>query len=451
MNVYYNEIDKHCVGVLKKHVGDGTLPMGFIDERSIEEVTPDGVRKYRQCHFFAGIGGFPLGFKQAGLSPSVNVWTGGFPCQDLSVAGNRKGLAGGRSGLWFEFHRLLSGVRPDWVVIENVPGLLSSWSPVEPPPFQIPTKSFDKREDAERWANSLRGEWEVEEASDFETITTGLVELGYGVCWKIFDAQYFNLAQRRRRVFVVGHLGDGRAAEVLFESESGAWNPAPSRETGTRVAGTLTSRFGKNGGSANDDVDSGRVIAFGGNNTSGPIDVATAVNAHGSRRYDFESETFVTAYTIQTNDGGNHKRQDRPNGGMYVSEAETALTMGSSDQTVIAFDCRNLADTKEITHSLQSKKSGGYSLNYQPVIAVPDPAYALADNSGNRTGSGRDVQDTFILQTGVRRLTPTECERLQDFPDGWTGDQSDTQQYKQLGNAVAVAVIKWIGERIEKC
>ena len=195
---------------------------------------------------FSGIGGFDLGFENAGMkclwqceidtaarsvltrrfgvpiyddvrsvgtgTPTVDLVCGGFPCQDVSVAGKRAGLAGKRSGLWFEFHRILAELRPRWVVVENVPGLLSS--------------------------NGGR---------DFAVILRGLVELGYGVAWRILDAQYFGVAQRRRRVFVVGSLGSGRAAEILFERESLSGNTAPRRETGEGVAAAIIGSLAASG------------------------------------------------------------------------------------------------------------------------------------------------------------------------------------------------------------
>lgn len=140
--------------------------------------------------------------------PAVDVLVGGFPCQDVSVAGLRAGLAGERSGLWFEFRRLAAQIRPRWLVIENVPGLLSS--------------------------NGGR---------DFGVIVEGLVELGYGVAWRVLDAQYFGVAQRRRRVFVVGCLGDpGRAAQVLLEPESCGGHPPPRRHAPEDAAGSLGSQ-----------------------------------------------------------------------------------------------------------------------------------------------------------------------------------------------------------------
>ena len=179
------------------------------------------MKKYGVASFFAGIGGFDLGFERAGMEvlfqceinkfgqavlrkhwPDVplvpdiknvqpsdipkkaNVWCGGFPCQDLSLAnqGKRKGLSGERSGLFYEFSRLVEAQRPEWIVLENVPGLL----------------------------NSHNGE-------DFKCVIKKLDELGYGVSWRVFDAKYFGTPQRRRRVYIVGSFGDLRSSEVLFE------------------------------------------------------------------------------------------------------------------------------------------------------------------------------------------------------------------------------------------
>jgi DNA (cytosine-5)-methyltransferase 1 len=132
----------------------------------------------------------------------VDMVCGGFPCQDLSVAGSRAGLAGSESGLWYEYHRVVAALRPRWVFIENVPGLLSQ-----------------------------------NEGRDMEIIVNGLTELRYGVSWTILDSQYFGVPQRRRRVFIVGHLGAPCPPEVLFERESLRGDTETGRETGSEVAG----------------------------------------------------------------------------------------------------------------------------------------------------------------------------------------------------------------------
>lgn len=177
--------------------------------------------KLKVASFFAGIGGFDLGFERAGMEvvfqceinkfgqsilrkhwPNVlliddirsvnatdipdnaNLWCGGFPCQDLSSAnqGKRKGLEGERSGLFYEFCRLVKKKKPKWIVLENVPGLL----------------------------NSHNGE-------DFRCVLEELDELGYGLSWRVFDAKYFGTPQRRRRVYIVGSYRTLDAPRVLFE------------------------------------------------------------------------------------------------------------------------------------------------------------------------------------------------------------------------------------------
>jgi DNA (cytosine-5)-methyltransferase 1 len=174
----------------------------------------------RVASFFAGIGGFDLGLERAGMKvvfqceisafcqrvlrarwpdvplsedittlsardiPRAQVWTGGFPCQDVSLAnqGKRKGLKGERSGLFHVFAKLVSEGRPPWIILENVPGLL----------------------------NSNNGE-------DFRTVIRTMDELGYGVSWRTFDAKYFGTPQRRRRVYIVASRGSISSAKVLFE------------------------------------------------------------------------------------------------------------------------------------------------------------------------------------------------------------------------------------------
>ena len=133
---------------------------------------------------------------------NINVLVGGTPCQSFSVAGLRKGLDDPRGNLMLTYLAIADKYRPEWLVWENVPGVLSS--------------------------NGGR---------DFASLLRGMAELGYGFSYRILDAQYFGVAQRRRRVFVVGYLGDWhRAAAVLFERESLCGNPAPRRETGQGIA-----------------------------------------------------------------------------------------------------------------------------------------------------------------------------------------------------------------------
>jgi len=386
---------------------------------------------------FSGVGGFDLGFERAGIDTvwqvekdkyaratltehfptatqyedvnhvgreqltTVDLISGGFPCQDVSVAGNRAGLAGNRSGLWFEFERILSELRPRWCVIENVPGLLSS--------------------------NGGR---------DFATVIRGLVNIGYGVCWRVLDSQYFGVAQRRRRVFIVGHLGGGGAAEVLFERESVRGNPAPRRSTREDVAATISAQSPsrRNGGSA----------PTAGHFVTGTL---SASGAGTARTGNARSEADMLVYRNRAY-------------GDYVGSTQSSTLQASDDITTgdeiarraEAIDVRNLRSNGAVSGTLQAKATGGYSLNYQNPIAIGWKWNANTgwtfneDHTPPLTANGaKGSTDTAV---GVRRLTPTERERLQGFPDGWTAMHSDTQRYKQTGNAVTVNVAEWIGRRI---
>lgn len=185
-------------------------------------------------------------FSKAATAFRPDLICGGFPCQDLSVAGRRAGLSGERSGLWYEFKRIIGEFLPAWVLIENVPGLLSSWSEHPDAPSGIPRGADVGRRIV------------LDETSDFDAVTRGLAELGYGWAMRVADAQWFGVPQRRRRVFIVGCLGDfRRAAEVLFERDSLPWDSPPSREAGARVAHCVAAGAGgaltANGHDASED------------------------------------------------------------------------------------------------------------------------------------------------------------------------------------------------------
>lgn len=193
---------------------------------------------YRVASFFSGIGGIELGFEDAGFEtvfqcevkpfcshilerhwpevprksdirtvtnediPSADIWTAGFPCQDLSLArmGPRSGLRGSQSGLFHEFMRLVRGGMPRGIILENVHGLLTSHG-----------------------------------GRDFAIVLQALDELGYGVAWRVLNSKDFGVPQQRRRVFVVAmHRDAGSAGEVLFEPKCGGWNPSSGRSDGTK-------------------------------------------------------------------------------------------------------------------------------------------------------------------------------------------------------------------------
>jgi DNA (cytosine-5)-methyltransferase 1 len=182
------EIDKNCNQVLAQHFPDATQ---FTD---VTTVTGKDLIN-------------------AGFTPSTGIITGGFPCQDLSVAGKRAGLAGARSGLFWEIARIVEETQTEYFILENVPGLLSS-----------------------------------NEGKDFGVVLGTMADLGYSVGWRVLDAQHFGVPQRRRRVFVVGRRAtSGGVAEILFKSEGLRRDLTQSKQEGQDTTRETPSSFGQTG------------------------------------------------------------------------------------------------------------------------------------------------------------------------------------------------------------
>lgn len=301
---------------------------------------------------------------------TIDLLVGGTPCQDFSVAGLRAGLAGERGNLTLEFCRILIQKRPRWFVWENVPGALSSYS------------DDPEQKDAE--------------TSDFAQILAGFSECGYSCAWRVLDAQFFGVPQRRRRIFVVGYIGDDwrPPAAVLFEPGSLSRNHKKGRKKGQDTAGTLDARVRGGGFPGSDGAMNGHVqpMAFQSSQSGVRMDEvhATLDKNNGSRRH---------------------------NGIFYFEPVLWSIMPQNSGKD---YKARNV----EVT---------------QPLM--------------RGCGSFKGNQGDDIIQEGirVRRLTPLECERLQGFPDEYTNipGASDTARYQSLGNSMAVPVMHWIGKRID--
>jgi DNA (cytosine-5)-methyltransferase 1 len=359
--------------------------------------------------------------RDAGFVPDRGIITGGFPCQDLSVAGKRAGLAGGRSGLFWEIVRLADELQPKYLVLENVPGLLSS--------------------------NAGR---------DFGTVLGALVDLGYGVAYSILDAQHFGVPQRRRRVFIVGYLGDdGRTpCEILAITQSLSGDSATGAEAGQDVAKTLTR------GSRN-NIESEDFVLFG----------------DGRRGHDSIGGGIVNTLEARMGTGGNNvpmlltMREGKDGGGKgpLVSE-DVSLTLATGNGQVLIQPFNKVVRSGARDEDGELPAEVWRSESVPPTLSQFDQgevrATTLVAFSENVRSEVRETPIVQALSTGggkpgqgyaairsdaaVRRLTPTECERLQGFPDGWTAvnGQKDSARYKQMGNAVAVPVVEWIMERL---
>ena len=379
-----------------------------------------------------------------------DVLVGGTPCQAFSIAGLREGLSDDRGQLTLSYVELANAIdakrrergEPESIIVwENVPGVLSS-----------------KDNAFGCFLAGLAGESSELQPAGGKWTHAGCVSGPERViAWRILDAQFFGVAQRRRRVFVVASARKGfDPAAVLFELDSVRRYSAPRRETQKAVA-ALTARGVGTCGADDNQAQAGHLIAFGGGNTAGHIDVATACTAHGIR-LDFDTETFAV-----------HGTQDPD------TNCELAHTLGRNngqENACIAFSYKdNGADaTSDLSPTI---RAGNHDKSHANSGQPPAIAYAFKAGQGAKAGgigyaeeqsptltsasSGTNLAPAVMHGVAVRRLTPIECERLQGFPDnhtliGWRGKDAaecpDGPRYKAIGNSMAVPVMRWIGERI---
>jgi DNA (cytosine-5)-methyltransferase 1 len=370
-------------------------------------------------------------YKDWNINESVELLVGGTPCQSFSVAGLRKGLEDPRGNLALTYVGILDKFRPKWCVWENVPGVLSSGK-----------------------------------GRDFGSFLGALVELGYGFAYRVLDAQHFGVAQRRRRVFVVGYLGDWKpAAKVLFESESLRRDIKKSKSKGKETpgyvadsVGTLLARDYK----GIDSFDHSKMIAYVadkaptltssaagisrvGNDmtadsqyiacalSSGKESIGTLAASQGQKQFLGNQEAFSGDYHVVSMQGNLIGRDKGGPNGVGVSKENVMYTLTKTDVHGVAYGFE-----PGIT-----KREG------EPNRFVKEMTPTLRAQMG-------DNQIAMINQYAVRRLTPIECERLQGFPDNYTDiklkgkNTPDGPRYKALGNSMAVPVMKWIGQRINE-
>lgn len=416
----------------------------------------------------------------AGKIAAPDILVGGTPCQAFSVAGMREGLADPRGALTIKYVELADAVdyvragqrKPSCVVVwENVPGVLS-----------------DKGNAFGCFLGALAGEDCELQPSGKRWPDAGCV---YGpkrtIAWRVLDAQYFGLAQRRRRVFVVASARDGfDPTEVLFEREGVRRDTAPRRGEGQDVTGTAPfgpalqcgcgSVFGDElgpFGCMNCEGDEGPAVtmfggipAFGAGNSSGSIERSGTLTHHGGRQ-DFESETFFVAPTLAggARKSGGYSYDDVPCVAATL-DASYGRLQGCSGQDanhghshLVVHGTQDPDICIEFTHPL-----GRNSGQENAVLA-----YSTKLHHTSACGAGKWYEEytasldacspppALLSPSQVRRLLPRECERLQGMPDDytlipWRGKTAeecpDGPRYKAIGNSKAVTVVRWIGMRI---
>jgi DNA (cytosine-5)-methyltransferase 1 len=428
---------------------------------------------------FDGIGGFPLAGVKVGIRPvwaseieamptsitkrhfpdmrhlgditkingadiePVDIITFGSPCQDLSIAGRRAGLGGGRSGLFSEAVRVIKEMRsatnetyPARIVWENVPGAFSSQRGRD---FLTVIEEISKIADAgiSIPRPSSRDGW----------LSAGAV-VGdcWSLAWRVLDAQYWGVPHRRSRIFLVADFGGRSAGEILFKPESGT---GCNEEGGTSREGVAgngekgVEQYVVNGGYSSDRIQVNPKVSVTLKGQGGGGGAKTGLY-------------YLPTYCIV---GNAIDRSDKSGGnGKGVCE-DVSYTLNATDRhAVVVLNDQGgnsiSIEAPDISPCLRSECHGNLPIvaeftNYQETVGC------LVARDYKGVSNQYVEEDKCICDSGgVRRLTPTECERLQGFPDGWTeyghdGKRiSDNQRYKALGNSVAIPCVVFILSRM---
>lgn len=403
----------------------------------------------------------------------VDLVVGGSPCQSFSIAGKREGLQG-ESGLMFEYIRAVREIRPRWFLWENVPGALSS-----------------------------------EGGEAFRQLLSEMDKLGYGLAWRILDAQFFGVAQRRRRVFLVGRLGACPPVEVLFELEGMRGDHPSSREKREELAeaarrrvGCASFKYHQGAGAGSlgySDEQSptctadwhnpevciqGSMIGRGEKNgpqgsgveTDGASFTLNCTDKHGVLAFaqNTRDEARIVgdgtiSGAIAANPGMKQttyvcETANTNSNGLGVCETSLMKTLDTNNSAAVAIEpCVCMADDnakaaidEDMCGSLKvgGRTDGSYASEVCGALCARD----FKGVGTQFVSEGKVVVNPMSeKKMVVRRLTPKECERLQGFPDDWTkipyrgkpaDECPDGPRYKAIGNSFAVPVMRWIGERI---
>lgn len=380
----------------------------------------------RHASFFSGVGGLDLGFEKAGIEtvsvceidpyassvlaerfpdapnlgsitevqahdiPEADIWSGGFPCQDLSVAGKRAGFSGKRSSLAFTFLNLVEQRRPRWILLENVPGLFTS-----------------------------------NKGADFARLLHEMEQLRYSVAWRTLDAQYFGVPQRRRRVFIVASLEPDRASEVLLECQGCERHPATRKSSWQGIAngtsdGSRSNHYGgvkdQSGSSANTDgmreVDG---MARGVDDQPVVDDSAISFPSRYSRqptKFNHQTDPLTLAAGAPAVFRKSRRAQTNKDSETWV-EGDVANTLNSFD----------VGDVRT-THPVVGTSYDGFNQKLEP------------DGAHRTLRIGRDSSDFVIAPDGVGE-DPS-------LPLGL-----DSHRYRCCGNGVVSNVAEWIGHRLK--
>ena len=426
--------------------------------------------------------------------PVVDVITGGSPCQDLSVAGARKGLAGERSGLFMEQIRVIKEmrendkrngrtafmVRPRWMVWENVPGAVSSGTP-KGEDFRIVLEETAKVADPDAVIPRPPKGW---------TKAGCIMGDGWSIAWRIHDAQFWGVPQRRKRISLVADFGGLSAPEILFEREGLSGDSEPCGEAGQETAGAAGDGVECAGCYGLDHVMLSGGTTYQGRGYYDDVSGCLKTQAHGvcapvgvecasigvdvyNQEITGEVAASLTAASGGTNTSGPKvlaygfepgaaKRLDTENRFVQEKTPTFRANMGDNQTSVIILNDQGgsvIGVSEDVTGALRAEEHG-----HQPCVygvssfgSYKEGTTSLRAQGGDNGGGSENIA---IQNAIVRRLTPLECERLQGFPDGWTDigewvdskgkkhKEADSPRYKALGNSIALPFWQWMARRI---
>ena len=365
--------------------------------------------------------------------PDHDLFVGGFPCQAFSIAGKRKGFDDTRGTLFFDIARILKEKRPRYLLLENVKGLLSH-----------------------------------DNGNTFKTIISTLVELGYDLQWQVLNSKNFGVPQNRERVFIVGHIRGTSRPKVFPIRESNEYFDERNKKGKKQIADTITKKYG-------------------GRNARG-THIADFRNDEGLRiRKEFISPNLTTRRHSETDIstmpplviGGLQKHQTPRKDGISPCLPEAMGKGGGHTPIILTRSKYKYNELREVKGNSTLRSIGGQTL-VRAVLTSDRPKKRQQarrfkkDKEPSFALTGQDIHGVYIQNpklknlkknkiagsltasqhkepqviNSIRRLTPTECERLQGFPDGWTKGVSDTQRYKTLGNALTVNIIREIIKKL---
>jgi len=361
--------------------------------------------------------------------PDFDMLCAGFPCQSFSIAGKRKGFQDIRGTMFFQIYRIASEKKPRLLFLENVKGLLSA-----------------------------------DDGRCFSTILSSLQKLGYSCEWQVLNSKNYGVPQNRERVFIIGHLR-GTGGREIFPlrqdyCEDNGEEGCTSRHTmekWNQGRGKGNVPRSRRQGEQDDNTSRGGLQS---DDTRNKSQIKRVGHMNKFRRYNQTYETDGIVEALDTSSGGGHQP-------CIIDRADMRRDNGTRGATVNNEVCpalrgRDYKEPKCVTriplkylNRNQKNIQGDYSFTVDGANTGGVMMNTLTEATGNRAGSSKEslrTVDNINKTTGqIRRLTPVECERLQGFPDNWTEGVSDTQRYKQLGNAVTVNVIQAIGMRILDC